>query len=76
MQPEKRKYGFHVLPFLFEHKLIARVDLKADRANGRLRVLGAWFEGRKTAAVAHALSAELRVLGDWLKLKISGPGVQ
>jgi uncharacterized protein YcaQ len=74
--PAKRKYGFYVLPFLLGEKLVARVNLKADRANGRLRVLGAWFEGRKTAAVAHALSAELRVLGDWLKLKISGPGVQ
>ncbi len=74
--PAKRKYGFYVLPFLLGEKLVARVNLKADRANGRLRVLGTWFEGRKTAAVAHALSAELRVLGDWLKLKISGPGVQ
>jgi len=35
-------------------------------ARPRLRVLGKWFEGRKTAAVAAALSAELRVLEDWL----------
>ncbi|HEV2446211.1 MAG TPA: crosslink repair DNA glycosylase YcaQ family protein [Candidatus Sulfopaludibacter sp.] len=68
--PEKRKYGFYVLPFLFGEKLAARVDLKADRANARLRVLGKWFEGRKTAAVADALAAELRTLGEWLKLKV------
>jgi uncharacterized protein len=69
--PSKRTHGFYVLPFLLGEKLVARVDLKADRPNGRLRVLGTWYEGRKTAAVKDALSAELRVLGDWLKLKIS-----
>jgi len=69
--PSKRTHGFYVLPFLLGEKLAARVDLKADRAKGRLRVLGTWYEGGKTAAMKDALSAELRVLGDWLKLKIS-----
>jgi len=69
--PEKRHYGFYVLPFLFGEELAARVDLKADRAKGRLRVLGTWFEGRKRPAVAEALAAELRSLGDWLGLKVS-----
>jgi uncharacterized protein YcaQ len=68
--PEKRKYGFYVLPFLFGEELVARVDLKADRANGVLRVLGTWFERRKTAAVAEALSAELRTFGEWLDLRV------
>jgi hypothetical protein len=68
--PQKRKYGFYVLPFLLGEKLVARVNLKTDRANGRLCVLGVWFEGRKSAAVAAALSTELRLLGDWLKLKV------
>jgi uncharacterized protein YcaQ len=64
--PEKRKYGFYVMPFLLGEKLVARVDLKMDRTKGRLRVQGKWFEGRKTAAADAALSAELRVLEDWL----------
>jgi uncharacterized protein YcaQ len=68
--PDKRKYGFYVLPFLFGEELVARVDLKADRANGVLRVLGTWFEKRKTAAVARALSAELRAFGEWLGLRV------
>ena len=69
--PKKRKYGFYVLPFLLGENLVARVDLKADRAEGRLRVLGTWFEGRETAVVRDALRAELKLLGDWLQLKVS-----
>ena len=68
MPPQKRQYGFYVLPFLFGDKLVARVNLKADRANKRLLVLGTWFEGRKTAATAAALSTELQAFGRWLGL--------
>lgn len=69
--PEKREYGFYVMPFLLGERLAARVDLKADRAARRLRVLGKWFEGRRTAAVADALNSELRALGEWLDLRLS-----
>ena len=69
--PAKRKYGFYVMPFLLGDKLVARVNLKADRAGGRLHVLGTWFEGRKTSAAASALRKEIRLLSQWLKLKPS-----
>jgi uncharacterized protein YcaQ len=69
--PEKRRYGFYVLPFLLGENLVARVDLKADRANGRLNVMGKWYEGRRTKSFADALTVELRTLADWLNLRLA-----
>ncbi len=65
----KRVYGYYVLPFLHGERIAARVDLRAERALGRLAVHAVHEEeqGLDEAGMA-ALAMSLRQLADWLGL--------
>jgi len=65
----KRQYGYYVWPFLLDGDLVARVDLKADRAADTLQVVGAFGEsGISRPQVAAALADELSQMASWLGL--------
>jgi uncharacterized protein YcaQ len=65
----RRVHGYYVLPFLLGDRLVARVDAKADRARGVLRLPGAWAEpGADGGEVAAALAGEAGRLAGFLGL--------
>ena len=67
-KPE-RVYGYYVLPFLLDGRLVGQVDLKADRSRGVLMVQAAHCEpDHEPAAVAPRLASELLAMSRWLGL--------
>ncbi|MFZ2749605.1 MAG: crosslink repair DNA glycosylase YcaQ family protein, partial [Propioniciclava sp.] len=67
--PAERRYGYYVYLFFLGDAPAARVDLKADRGRGVLRVRAAWLEPHADAQeTARALAPELQAMAGWLGL--------
>jgi uncharacterized protein len=69
--PEKRRWGWYVLPIVFRDRLVGRIEPKVDRAEAGVQVLAVWWEdgfapGRNEGfveAMRDALRAYLRFAG-------------
>lgn len=62
--PAKRRFGWYVLPVLFRHRFVGRIEPRIDRAAGRVEVLGMWWEEgfapRRAEGFVDAMRAALR----------------
>ncbi len=67
----KRVHGYYVLPYLMDGDLVARVDLKADRASRRFTVHAVHYEpGVQRKVVLEHLRTDLASMAQWLELDI------
>ncbi|MCW4464396.1 winged helix DNA-binding domain-containing protein [Glutamicibacter sp. MNS18] len=65
----KRLYGYYVFPILYGHEFVGRVDLKADRRAGVLRVQALYFEGDPSDDLLSSTHDELWRMAGWLQLE-------
>jgi uncharacterized protein YcaQ len=42
--PEKRRFGWYVLPILFRDRFVGRIEPRIERDDGAVQVIGLWWE--------------------------------
>ncbi len=67
-KPEKRRWGYYVLPILFGDRFVGRIEPRIDREANRVEVLGLWWEeGFAPRGAAGFVEAMRDALGAYLR---------
>ncbi|MFE5407971.1 DNA glycosylase AlkZ-like family protein [Microbacterium sp. NPDC056569] len=70
----KRRWGYFALPILHGDRFIGKLDAKADRKAGVLRVHAVHEDEPFTDRIRESVDAEIQDLARWLGLDVVGPG--
>ena len=72
--PEKRRFGYYVLPIVFRDRFVGRIEPKIDRSGGPVQVVGLWWEDgftpRRADGFVDAMRSALRA---YLGVRRLGP---
>ncbi|MEQ6902420.1 crosslink repair DNA glycosylase YcaQ family protein [Nocardioides sp. YIM 152588] len=66
----KRRWGYFALPILAGDRLVGKLDAKADRKAGVLRVNAVHQDGPWSPETADAVDAEIAALAEWLGAEV------
>src|SRR3954451_2298527 len=69
----KRRWGYYALPILYGDRLVGKLDARADRDAGVLRVAAIHEDVPFTKAMAAAVHREIEDLSRWLDLELELP---
>ena len=58
--PEKRRWGWYVLPIMFRDRLVGRIEPRIDRDSARVQVLDVWWENGFTPGRAEGFVDAMR----------------
>jgi uncharacterized protein YcaQ len=59
-KPEKRRWGYYVLPIVFGDRLVGRIEPRIDREGAGVEVLGLWWEDGFSPARAEGFVDAMR----------------
>jgi uncharacterized protein YcaQ len=69
----KRRWGYFALPILYGDRLVGKLDARADRKEGELRVAAVHRDVPFTTAMTAAVDREIADLARWLGLEVVLP---
>jgi uncharacterized protein len=67
-KPERRRWGYYVLPIVFGDRFVGRIEPRIDRDRGCVDVLGLWWEDGFAPGRAHGFVDAMRdAIGAYLR---------